>query len=625
MAKKNVVIFDGEDKFINPKKAVYSKTRGQAKKIESFKSLRAALIDEEGPSQSYSEQVADAPYNQGSVYSAPAVESQPSSGGNYEPTNLVAPPISVIADDAIPNISLPPLREIPNPFVSQPSYEETRNAEYIERPVPIYMAPTPELPSNPYYDDRKTIMPIYEAPPQYVSQPITQEPPAYAAPIYEDERRIITPAFPSFPINETPVPIYNAPTPELPSLGLGAGGPNPDGGGPYGGSRVPALPLIPIDEPEPERRYPIDMIDCEKFPWDPQCAKYNDDRKTIMPIYDTPISVTQPRLDDVYDGRRPPRFDDPANPPSLDARNPIYYAPVPPSNDGPDKSCPEGMRLSNGTCIPITKVLPPQFDDRYPTNPIYRGEPVNGGNPYQPNPIYTAPVPILPNLPPAKIIEDPMGGGGSPVMGGPEIPRPKCPTGFVFNDTTGMCIDKRNPDTEIDPIETPRTTSSTTSTTTKAAAAVPTTTSSTTTTTTVAIVDKICNPPIYAAPKYYKWVSKGNCAYELVVDDKQLIDAAPAPVLPATGQPIININIPTGTTGGGLGTIPTTSTTVQTTTKSLLPKGEGSGGSGGGGGGGSPFPEEPAPIVAAPKKNYFWWYVGGGLAIYLLMKRKNQQ
>ena len=106
MAKKNVVIFDGEDKFINPKKAVYSKTRGQAKKIESFKSLRAALMDEEGPNQSYSEQVADVPYNQGSVYSAPAVESQPSSGGNYEPTNLVAAPISVIADDAIPNISL---------------------------------------------------------------------------------------------------------------------------------------------------------------------------------------------------------------------------------------------------------------------------------------------------------------------------------------------------------------------------------------------------------------------------------------------------------------------------------------------------------------------------------------
>ena len=588
MAKKNVVIFDGEDKFINPKKAVYSKTRGQAKKIESFKSLRASLEDEEGqgPVEVANDNVSN---NQTSVgggsyaYNAPIEVASQYSIPNL-PENLVAPPISTIADDAIPNIPLPPLREIPNPFISQPSYEETRNAEYIERPSPIYMAPTPELPSNPYYDDRKTIMPIYEAPPQYISQPITQEPPAYAAPIYEDERRIITPAFPSFPIDERPTPIYNAPTPELPS--------NP----------------------------------------------YLDDRKTIMPIYDSPISVTQPRLDDVYDGRRPPRFDDPANPPSLDARNPIYTAPVPPSNDDPIRSCPEGMRLSNGTCIPITKVLPPQFDDRYPTNPIFRGEPVNGGNPYQPNPIYTAPVPPLP--PRGRIIEDPMGGGGSPVMGSPEIPRPKCPTGFVFNDTTGMCIDKRNPDTEIDPIQTPRTTSSTTTTTTKVAAAVPTTTSSTTTTTTkvaaavptttssttttttIAIVDKICNPPIYTAPKYYKWVSKGNCAYELVVDDKQLIDAAPAPVLPATGQPIYNITIPT-VTGGGLGTIPTTSTTVQTTTKSLLPKGEDSGGSGGGGGGGSPFPEEPAPIGPAPKKNYFWWYVGGAMALYLLMKRKN--
>ena len=319
------------------------------------------------------------------------------------------------------------------------------------------------------------------------------------------------------------------------------------------------------------------------------------------------------------------------------------------------------MRLSNGTCIPITKVLPPQFDDRYPTNPIDRGEPVYGGNPYQPNPIYTAPVPPLP--PRGRIIEDPMNGGGSPVMGGPEIPRPNCPTGFIFNETTGICTPKPilerdptdpcagiakpqlapppfgmrwvrkancsyelvNDGTYIDPPIPSSTTSSTTTTTTKAAASVPTTTSSTTTTTTVAIVDKICNPPIYAAPKYYKWVSKGNCAYELVVDDTQLKDAAPAPVLPSTGQPIININIPTGTTGGGLGTIPTTSTTVQTTTKSLLPKGEDSGGSGGGGGGGSPFPEEPAPTGPAPKKNYFWWYVGGAMAIYLLMKRKNKQ
>ena len=646
MAKKNVVIFDGEDKFINPKKAVYSKTRGQAKKVESFKSLRAALMDEEGqgPVEVADDNMSNnqttvgggsyaynAPIEVASQYQIPPPpQSNDSSNGDITSLCPQGYVINILGNcvpaggeqQTVPS----PIPSLPIQVPIIPSLGEiigggsspnvTRNAEYIERPQPIYMAPTPELPSNPYYDDRKTIMPIYEAPPQYISQPITQEPPAYAAPIYEDERRIITPAFPSFPIDERPTPIYNAPTPELPS--------NP----------------------------------------------YLDDRKTIMPIYDRPIvapspitqeppSYSAPRLDDDFIIKRPPRLDDaippgnetPPNTSPIGGRypinvinpnpyQPIYIAPVPPSNDDPIRSCPEGMRLSNGTCIPITKVLPPQFDDRNPINPIDRGLPIYEGNPYQPNPIFTAPVPILPTPPPAKIIGDPMGGGGSPVMGGPEIPRPKCPTGFVFNDTTGMCIDKRNPDTEIDPIETPRTTSSTTSTTTKVAAAVPTTTSSTTstttkaavqtttssttTTTTIAIVDKICNPPIYAAPKYYKWVSKGNCAYELVVDDKQLIDAAPAPVLPATGQPIININIPTGTTGGGLGTIPTTSTTVQTTTKSLLPKGGDSGGSGGGGGG-SPFPEEPASTGPAPKKNYFWWYVGGAMAIYLLMKRKNKQ
>ena len=209
-----------------------------------------------------------------------------------------------------------------------------------------------------------------------------------------------------------------------------------------------------------------------------------------------------------------------------------------------------------------------------------------------------------------------------------------------------------------DEIYTPATTSSTTTTTTKAAVDCPnsipiqignaqppcpqgytrcpsneyecipisnvnTTTSSTTTTTTKK--SKNCNPPIYAAPKFYKWVDKGNCTFELAVDDTQIKDAAPAPVLPATpGQPIININLPTG----GLGTMPTTSTTVQTTTKSLLPIGEdtGDGAGGGGGGGGTPFPEEPAPVVEeAPKKNYFWWYVGGALAVYLLIKRKKSQ
>lgn len=547
MAKKNVVIFDGEDKFINPKKAVYSKTRGQSKNANSFVSARG---DEEGQedgprllTRNYGEQVQDGIENANQDYSQQV---------QYRNETNVGPASPVI-DDYRPVVQTPSFQA---PVIDSP-------AELLNRFTP---APSVE-------DDRKSTMPIYEAPVQAVFQPITQEPP------------------------------YVAPTPQLPSN-----------------------PVL-------------------------------DDRKSTMPIYEAPISISRPiaeeppyiapRLDDVYDGRRPPRLDD-ANPPSLDARNPIYYepnpvyiAPVPPSNDGPDKSCPEGMRLFNGTCIPISlrdddlgsgPKRPPRLDDAFPplnqyppyneTPPIGGRFPVNGLNPYQPNPIYTAPVPVLPTPPPAKIIADPMGGGGSPVMGGPEIPRPNCPTGFVFNETTGICTPK--PILERDPILVPsNTTSSTTSTTTKAAAAGPTTTSDSTTTTTKAVVDKICNPPIYAAPKYYKWVSKGNCAYELVVDDTQLIDAAPAPVLPSTGQPIINITVPTG----GLGTIPTTSTstTVQTTTKSLLPKGEDSGGSGGGGGGGSPFPEEPAPIGPAPKKNYFWWYVGGALAIYLLIKRKNKQ
>jgi hypothetical protein len=552
MAKKSVIIFDGEDKFINPKKAVYSKTRGQSKKFESFKSLRASLMDEEGPSQSSSEQVADSASNSGSMYQpATLIEAQPSSGGGYEPS--VSQIKSTVIDDY-------------RPVLQTPSFQ----APVIESPAELLNRFTP---ASYVEDDRKSTMPIYEAPVQAVFQPITQEPP------------------------------YVAPTPQLPS--------NP----------------------------------------------YLDDRKSTMPIYEAPIAVTRPitqeppsyvapRLDDVYDGQRPPKrppmLDD-AFPPSnetppntspiggrypIDNINPnpyqpIYTAPVPPINDSPERSCPAGMRLYFGTCIPQDALI--RDDDFLPKRGIPDERvPITPSNPYRPNPIYTAPVPILPTPPPAKIIGDPMGGGGSPVMGGPEIPRPNCPTGFVFNATTGICTPK--PILEQDPIQTPRTTSSTTTTTTKAAAAVPTTTSSTTTTTTkAAVVDKTCNPPMYAAPKYYKWVSKGNCAYELVVDDTQLKDAAPAPVLPATGQPIININYPTG----GLGTIPlpttSTSTTVQTTTKSLLPLAEDSGGSGGGGGGGSPFPEEPAPIGPAPKKNYFWWYVGGALAIYLLMKRKNKQ
>ena len=576
MAKKNVVIFDGEDKFINPKKAVYSKTRGQAKDVDSFKSVRAALEDEVAPNEGA---------GAGSMYVEPQAPQQ-------EPTASVA---SSTPQRFTPSVAAP--IDVPSPseiasnissvFSSPISNQEIRNtgipnigtSTITEETV---YAPVQRVP----LDDRKSTMPVYEAPVEAVFSPITRE-----------------------------VPSYSAPVPQLPS--------NPTL---FGNSGNP---------PSVDARNPIYYT-----PTTPVL----DDRKSTMPVYEAPVEAVFRPSDNQE--LLPPRSVAPT--PQLPS--------TPPSTTG--RPCPQGMRLYMGTCIPIENEysacdkgymkeyiggpcvpIPPAddyigkapiFDDRLPKDglPTDRNI-IVGPNPYQPNPIYTAPVPILPNptTPPKSIIiADPMGGGGSPVMGSPEIPRPKCPTGFVYNDTTGMCIDKRNPDTEIDPIVTRTTTSSTTTTTTKAKAAAETTTSSTTTTTTkAAVVDKTCNPPMYAAPKYYKWVSKGNCAYELVVDDTQLKDAAPAPVLPATGQPIININYPTG----GLGTIPTstttsTSTTVQTTTKSLLPTGGDSGGAGGGGGG-SPFPEEPAPIAETPKKNYFWWYVGGALAIFLILKRKNKQ
>ena len=283
---------------------------------------------------------------------------------------------------------------------------------------------------------------------------------------------------------------------------------------------------------------------------------------------------------------------------------------------------------------------------------------IDDGTPAKPvidTPRYVAPVPPLPSTPAppaAKIIGDPLGGGGSPILGrDPEVPRDSCPTGFLLNADTGKCV----PTPGADPCEglpkpqlaRPRagmkwvrkadcsyemvddgtgegasdeilttTTSSTTTTTTKAADKKDeeTTTSSTTTTTTKK--SKNCNPPIYAPPKYYKWVDKGNCTFELAIDTSQVPNPSPAPVLPPTpGQPIININIP----NGGVGTVPTLPTKTE-------PKPSGGDAGGGGGGGGTPFPEEPAPIAEeAPQKNYFWWYVGGALALYLILKRKKTQ
>ena len=370
---------------------------------------------------------------------------------------------------------------------------------------------------------------------------------------------------------------------------------------------------------------------------------------------------------------------------------PNYIAPTP---DVPTRPTPPQRPGSPERTDPVSGIRYKGDEPEPGATPIFT---IDDGTPAKPvidTPRYVAPVPVLPGTPTiitppaAKIIGDPLGGGGSPILGrDPEVPKDSCPTGFILNTDTGKCVptpgadpcagfpkpqlarpragfkwvrkadcsyelvDDGTGEGASDEILTPATTSSTTTTTTKPAdkvdencpnsiprqiggvgcpsgyepcpsdlskcipiGASPTTSTTTTTTTKKS---KNCNPPIYAAPKYYKWVDKGNCTFELAVDDTQIKDAAPAPVLPAAaGQPIININLPTG----GLGTVPTTSTIVQTTTLAK-PSGGGSGG-----GGGTPFPEEPAPVVEeAPKKNYFWWYVGGALAVYLLIKRKKSQ
>jgi len=96
MGKKNVVIFDGEDKFINPKKAVYSKSKGQAKKVESFKSMRAASEDEQNPSD-----------GGGSATQEPVTQV-----GVQNTVAAPVAPIEVPSQNTIPNIPLPSLTEI---------------------------------------------------------------------------------------------------------------------------------------------------------------------------------------------------------------------------------------------------------------------------------------------------------------------------------------------------------------------------------------------------------------------------------------------------------------------------------------------------------------------------------
>jgi len=131
MAKKNVVIFDGEDKFINPKKVVYSKSKGQAKKVESFKSMRAASEDEQNPSD-----------GGGSATQEPVTQ--------VGVQNTVAPPVAPIevpSQNTISNIPLPNVTEVINGSGS--SIPAPQLPEFPTFPQPeaqVTPSPVPALP-----------------------------------------------------------------------------------------------------------------------------------------------------------------------------------------------------------------------------------------------------------------------------------------------------------------------------------------------------------------------------------------------------------------------------------------------------------------------------------------------
>jgi len=129
MAKKNVVIFDGEDKFINPKKAVYNKSKGQSKKAESFKS---AVSDED---------------RKGLVDKGVLATQEAVSENLTEPSANDSR-VERTAVNNIPSITAPPI-DIPSPAKIAADIRATvlPNIQTSTVTKETVMAPTPPLPS----------------------------------------------------------------------------------------------------------------------------------------------------------------------------------------------------------------------------------------------------------------------------------------------------------------------------------------------------------------------------------------------------------------------------------------------------------------------------------------------
>lgn len=257
---------------------------------------------------------------------------------------------------------------------------------------------------------------------------------------------------------------------------------------------------------------------------------------------------------------------------------------------------PSGSIFTPPSSTPSTIIMPTpnysipssKFDDRLPNDGIPEGRtPITEIGEKRINPIFTAPVPPLP--PPDKpkdtiILPTPIlvDSGvkdikGQPIMVAPEVPKPKCPAGFMLDPISGQCIQKGAPENVVEPI------------------------------------DPCATPP--SSPillPNQKWVKSGVCSWKI-----ETIKNEEPPITPTTSTTTTTTTKKSGDS---------TSTTTTTTTKKGVADIEidnfgtaPSYGGGVGGGGGGAFPDEQ-PLVA-PKKNYFWYYVAAGVLGYYLYKK----
>jgi hypothetical protein len=592
MAKKNVVIFDGEDKFINPKKAVYSKSKGQSKKANSFVSARG---DDEGEAdgprlftQNYGEQVQDGNENANQSYSQQYQNGNETTvgGGSY----AYNPPIEVPSQYEIP---APPIFEAPPPVfnIPTPSLRDIISPSYT---IPFeQIAPVPPLPTPPVYE-----APAYVAPPPvYVAPP--PPPPVYVAP--------------------PPPPVYVAP-----------------------------IPPPPVYEEEPKRKaMPIEEVAAPLT-----TSTLFDDRvdRVLAPVgggsdYQLPVYNPTKQYTPL------PVFGNDGNPPSVDARTPVSGIGLTfGENATTSKNCPAGMRDYFGTCVPITNqyaVCQQGYMKEYeggPCVPIPASTAIGGcaaGYEFKMGMRSGSLTPEMGCYPIGSNQDigtgsstgailgggsgSNIGGGGTAIGGG----------GNLFDDKILKPIE---PDDQFRPRDmpdcvkfpfmcapTPELPSGTTNTTTR-----PPVTSETTNTTT--------RPPLTTP--------EGTCpeGFEFNVQQQKCISKCPTgktfdpvnkicvdPTIYTPSKPYCSANMEwdeaqqkcvfTGT----ITKPPVTSQTTNTTTKppvkdtlGQLPTDGGGAMGGGGGGGGS---EEEAPPIGAAKKNYFWWYVGGAVLAYYVYKK----